>query len=96
MLGLEGGQLPGVVLRFPLCLPSGLPGPAQLRLDPLPALVHGIQHPPVKQALEQPHENREIDQLCADGEPVDEHASWSAGNQTKGLAKMRIIETTKQ
>ena len=56
----------------------------------------------VQKALQQPHQDQEVERLRADGEPVDEHLlahCAAAAAMTwfqNGLAKIRIIETTKQ
>ncbi len=91
--------------RVAICLRRSLLlfGIGELRGDALLARVDGVEHRLVEEALHQPDEDDEVQRLRADGEPVDQHGllSGSLGRLASaafqnGLAKIRIIDTTKQ
>ena len=65
--------------------------------------IDGIQDRLVEEALHQPHQDDEVQRLRRDGEPVDQHgyfpatlAACAIAAFQNGLAKIRIIDTTKQ
>jgi hypothetical protein len=49
----------------------------EFRGDPLLPRVDGVENRPVQEALQQPHQNEEVDELRNDGKPVDQHESLS-------------------
>ena len=48
-------------------------GTREFRGDPLLPRVDGVENAPVQEALQQPHQNEEVDDLRNDGKPVDQH-----------------------
>ena len=64
-----------VVLLFGFHLFRG--GVGELSGDPLLPLVDGMEDRFVQEALQQPHQNEEVDDLRNDGKPVNQHDSLS-------------------
>ena len=76
-------------------------GVGEFRGDPFFPRIDGVENGLIKKALHQPHQDEEVERLRPDGKPVDQHrsyfpAAWAMTWFQKGLAKIRIIETTKQ
>ena len=74
-------------------------GSGDLVGDALFTGIDGFEYGAIEEAFHQPHEDDEVDDLGDDGEPADRHGYFAPCSSTwfqKGLAKIRIIETTKQ
>ncbi len=76
-------------------------GICKFSCDPLLTRIDGVENRFVKEALQQPHQYEEVKHLGNDSEPIDQHRRCSSAAQTvavfqNGLAKIKIIETTKQ
>ena len=54
-------------------------GVREFRGDPLLTRVDGVEDGLVKKALQQPHQDDEVERLRTDGEPIDEHELLSRG-----------------
>src|SRR5450759_3987986 len=74
-------------------------GVCQLLGDPFLASVDSVKNGPVKEMLQQPHQNEEVDDLRQNGKPVDQHEDTSknsyfiptAALRKKFLANISII-----
>ena len=70
-------ELVALLLRFGLFRVSV----REFRGDPLLPRVDGVEDRLVKKALQQPHQDDEVERLRTDGEPIDEHellpAAWA-------------------
>ncbi len=68
--------------------------------DALFPCINGVEDGLVEEVLEQPDQDKKIDDLRGHREPVDEHGyfptAWVMTWFQNGLAKIRIIEMTKQ
>ena len=62
-------ELVALLLRFGLFRV----GVREFRGDPLLPRVDGVEDRLVKKALQQPHQDDEVERLRTDGEPIDEH-----------------------
>jgi len=75
-------------------------GVGKLFGDPLFPRVDGMENRLVEKALQQPHQDDEVERLRADGKPIDEHRLLARGLSDdmipERIGEMRIIETTKQ
>ncbi len=95
-----------LLLEFVTLMPGlGLlaAGRGKFARDAIFSCIDGVQDRLVKKALHQPRQDDEVQRLRRDGEPVDHHgyfpatlAACAIAAFQKGLAKIRIIDTTKQ
>ena len=68
-------ELVALLLRFGLFRV----GVREFRGDPLLPRVDGVEDRLVEKALQQPHQDDEVERLRTDGEPIDEHGLLSCG-----------------
>ena len=68
-------ELVALLLRFGLFRVSV----REFRGDPLLPRVNGVEDRLVKKALQQPHQDEEVERLRTDSEPVDQHGLLSCG-----------------
>src|ERR1035437_3503719 len=67
------------VVALLLCLGLLRIGIRKFSGDALFPCVDGVEDGLVEEMLQQPHQDEEVQYLCPDGEPVDEHGSFPSG-----------------